>query len=193
MIKRVLEGNRTFRAGEFAKNRSHYETIAKGQKPEALFICCVDSRIEPGEITGTHAGELFVMRNVGNIIPPADSGIAALLDFALGQLKIQTIVLCGHSGCASIRALDREWRDEPVFHWLDHAREAKVRVDKRIPQPCTDPERDERYRLIEQENVRLQIENLLGYTFLKTAVEEKRVAIHGLYYTIATGELTQIE
>ncbi|NLD57496.1 MAG: carbonic anhydrase [Methanomicrobiales archaeon] len=192
MLERLLEGNRSFRTWEFDQNRSHYDTIAKGQNPEVLFICCADSRIEPGRITRTRAGGLFVVRNVGNIIPPGDTGIAAVLEFAIPQLKIPTIVLCGHSGCASIRALDWEPNDEPVFSWLRHAHPAKERVDARIPLPRTEDERKERYRLIELENVRLQIEHLYTYPLLKKAVDEKRVAVHGLYYDLATGALTRV-
>jgi carbonic anhydrase len=192
MMKRLLEGNQKFRDGDFIKNKTHYENIALGQKPGALFICCADSRIEPGKITRTRAGELFVLRNVGNIIPVDDSGIAALLEFAIPQLKIPTIVLCGHSGCASIRALDWKVNDEPVSRWLINAREAKERVDARLPLPRTEDERNERYRQIEQENVRLQIEHLYTYPLLKKAVDEKRVEVHGLYYDLGTGELSTV-
>ena len=192
MLKRLLEGNRLFRTREFDLNRSHYETIAKGQKPEALFICCADSRIEPGKITATRAGELFVLRNVGNIIPPGDPGIAALLEFAIPQLKIPTIILCGHSGCASIRALDREPTDEPVFRWLDFARAAQERVDAQIPLPRTDDERNERFRLIEEENVRLQIEHLFTYPVVRNSVDENRVEVCGVYYDLTTGELNRV-
>ena len=192
MLKRLLEGNHTFRTTEFAGNRDHYTTIAGGQKPEALFICCADSRIEPGKITQTKAGELFVLRNVGNIIPPGDFGIAALLEFAIPQLKIPTIILCGHSGCASIRALDWKPTDEPVSRWLDNAREAKERVDARIPLPQTEDDKNARYRQIELENVRLQIEHLLTYPLLKKAVDERRVEVYGLYYDLGTGELSRV-
>ena len=193
MLKRLLEGNRLFRTREFDPNRSHYETIAKGQKPEALFICCADSRIEPGKITQTQAGELFVLRNVGNIIPPGDPGIAALLEFAIPQLKIPTIVLCGHSGCASIRALDWEQTDEPVSRWLNNAREAKERVDAAIQAPTTPLEKENRYRQIEQENIRLQIEHLLSYPIVRNGIDEKRVGVCGLYYDLGTGELIPVE
>jgi carbonic anhydrase len=192
MIEKLLDGNRKFRDLEFVPNIDHYRNLAKSQKPTMLWIGCSDSRIQVGHITQARAGELFIMRNVGNIVPAGDPGIEALLEFALVQLNIAHIAVCGHSNCASIRALDREPADAALPHWLDHAREAKVRVDARIRAPETIVEKDERYRLIEQENVRLQIEHLHTYPLLREALGEKHVETHGLYYDLATGELTRV-
>jgi carbonic anhydrase len=193
MIEKVLKGNRKFRDREFVPNIDHYRNLAKSQKPTMLWIGCSDSRIQVGHITQARAGELFIMRNVGNIVPVGDPGIEALLEFALVQLNIAHIVVCGHSNCASMRALDWEPADAALPHWLDNAREARTRVDATIKTPETVLEKDERYKLIEQENVRLQIEHLHTYPLLKEALAEKRVETCGLYYDLATGELSRVK
>ncbi len=192
MLDTILEGNRRFREKEYREDIDHYRAIAAAQEPKALFIACADSRIEPCRITGTHAGDLFSMRNVGNIIPPGDPGIATVLEFGINQLKAPEILLCGHSRCASIRALDWPAGDDPISRWLVHARPAQQRVDNRISPPQTPDEKEERYRLIEQENVRLQIEHLLTYPVVRRAVDANQLRIHGLYYDILTGTLTPL-
>jgi carbonic anhydrase len=193
MIEKLLTGNRKFRDQEFGPNIDHYRDLAKSQKPTMLWIGCADSRIQVGHITQARAGELFIMRNVGNIVPPGDPGIEALLEFALVQLNIAHVIVCGHSNCASIRALDREPAEAALPHWLDNAREARARVDAKITALETVLEKEERYRLIEQENVRLQIEHLHTYPLLKEFMREKRVETCGLYYDLATGELSRVQ
>ncbi|PKG31063.1 MAG: carbonic anhydrase [Methanoregula sp.] len=188
----MLEGNRRFKKEEFTEDLDHYPAIAAAQKPKALFIDCADSRIEPCRITGTRAGDLFSIRNVGNIIPPDDPGIATVLEFAITRLKAPEILLCGHSRCASIRALDWPAGDGSISRWLVHARLAQERVDNRISPPTTPAEEDERYRLIEEENVRLQIEHLLTYPVVRRAVDANQLRIHGLYYDLLTGALTPV-
>ena len=108
------------------------------------------------------------------------------------HLEVSDVVVCGHSNCGAIRALDKESTDAYIPLWLNNAREAKERVDRKIKLPETIPEQEARYRLIEQENVRLQLEHLSTYPLLKKAVDEKRVEVHGLYYDLATGALTRV-
>jgi carbonic anhydrase len=192
MIEKLLQGNTLFREREFAPNRDHYRKISKSQKPTTLWICCADSRIQVGHITQSRAGELFTLRNVGNIVPVNDPGIETLLEFALAQLNISQVVVCGHSNCASMRALDRVPGDAALPRWLEYAREARDRVDFRIPAPLNPTEMEERYRLIEQENVRLQIEHLCTYPLLKEALQEERAHVNGLYYDLATGLLSRV-
>jgi carbonic anhydrase len=193
MIEKLLQGNQMFRDTEFAPNIEHYQELSKAQKPTTLWISCADSRMQVGHITQAPAGELFIMRNVGNIVPVNDPGIEALLEFALVQLNISHVVVCGHSKCASVRALDWEPADGAIPHWLDNAREARTRVDARIFAPVTMQEKEERYKKIEQENVLLQIEHLCTYPLLRQALWENRAEVHGLYYDLATGELNRVK
>jgi carbonic anhydrase len=192
MIDKLLEGNQKFREGYFKEHKAHYEELAKGQKPSVLWIGCSDSRLQTGHITQTMPGTLFIQRNIGNIAPLHDWNFATVLEYAIRHLKVEEIVICGHSDCGAIKALDKETDDVYIPLWLNNAIEAKSRVDAKIPAPVTPEERKERSRLIEQENVRLQIEHLKRYPVVKNALAENKIGIHGLYYDLSNGSLTTI-
>jgi carbonic anhydrase len=192
MIDELLEGNKKFREGFFKENRAHYQELAKGQSPSVLWIGCSDSRIQTGHITQTMPGTLFIQRNIGNVAPVHDWNFATVLEYAIRHLKVKDIVICGHSDCGAIKALDKETNDVYIPLWLNNAVEAKNRVDGRIHVPKTPEEQKERSRMIEQENVRLQIEHLRQYPIVKEADKEKKIKIHGLYYDLVTGELSRV-
>jgi carbonic anhydrase len=193
MIDKLLLGNFRFRETDFTPNIDYYRELASSQHPTILWIGCSDSRLQTGHITQARAGELFIQRNIGNIVPIHDWNFATVLEYAVVHLQVQDVVICGHSNCGAIRALDKESTDSYIPLWLNNARDAKIRVDKTIDPPKTVLEKEERYRLIEQENVRLQIEHLATYPLLKKAVDEKKVEVHGLYYDLGTGELKRIK
>jgi carbonic anhydrase len=192
VIDKLLLGNYRFRETDFTPNIDYYRELASSQHPTTLWIGCSDSRLQTGHITQARAGELFIQRNIGNIVPIHDWNFATVLEYAVVHLKVKDVVICGHSNCGAIRALDKESNDSYIPLWLNNARDAQVRVDSKIDPPKTVLEKDERYKMIEQENVRLQIEHLSTYPLLKKAVEEKQVEVHGLYYDLATGELKKI-
>ncbi|MCK9632608.1 MAG: carbonic anhydrase [Methanoregula sp.] len=192
MIDNLLLGNLRFRESDFTPNIDYYKELAVGQHPSTLWIACSDSRLQSGHITQARAGELFIQRNIGNIVPIHDWNFATVLEYAVSHLKVNDVVICGHSKCGAIRALDQESNDSYIPLWLNNARDAKTRVDAKIAVPKTELEKEERYKLIEQENVRLQIEHLYTYPLLKKAVDEKRIAVHGLYYDLGTGALTRV-
>lgn len=192
-IEKLLLGNLRFRESDFTPNIDYYMELTGSQHPETLWIGCSDSRLQTGHITQAKAGELFIQRNIGNIVPIHDWNFATVLEYAVLHLKVKDIVICGHSNCGAIRALDKESNDSYIPLWLNNAREAKERVDAKIKPPTTLAEKDERYRLIEHENVRLQIEHLYTYPLLKKAVDEKRVEVHGLYYDLTNGLLSRVK
>jgi carbonic anhydrase len=192
MIDELLEGNRKFRETVFAQNIAHYQELTKGQSPPVLWIGCSDSRIQTGHITQAKPGVLFLHRNIGNTAPINDWNFATVLEYAIRHLKVKEIVICGHSDCGAIKALDAETDDMYIPLWLNNAREAKQRVDARISAPKTPEEKKERSRLIEHENVRLQIEHLKTYPLVKTALQEGKIGVFGLYYDLSTGALTRV-
>jgi carbonic anhydrase len=192
MIDKLLLGNYKFRESDFTPNIDYYRELASSQHPKVLWIGCSDSRLQTGHITQARAGELFIQRNIGNIVPIHDWNFATVLEYAVVHLKVEDVVICGHSNCGAIRALDKESTDSYIPLWLNNAREAKTRVDSRISPPKTVLEMEERYRMIEQENVRLQIEHIFTYPLLKKAVDEKKIGVHGLYYDLGTGELKKV-
>ncbi|HII98225.1 MAG TPA: carbonic anhydrase [Methanoregula sp.] len=193
MIDKLLLGNLMFRETDFTPNIDYYQELTGSQHPETLWIGCSDSRLQTGHITQAKAGELFIQRNIGNIVPIHDWNFATVLEYAVLHLKVKDVVICGHSNCGAIRALDKESTDSYIPLWLNNAREAKERVDSAIQPPTTPLEKENRYRQIEQENVRLQIEHLHTYPLLKKAVDEKRVEVHGLYYDLANGLLSRVK
>jgi len=192
MIDELLSGNVTFQNTLFKQNHERYSELTKGQQPPVLWIGCSDSRIQTGHITNTQAGTLFMHRNIGNMAPANDWSLATVLEYGIKHLKVQHIVICGHSDCGAIKALDKELEDAYVPNWLNNAIEAKQRIDAKIKKPSTPKEHKDRSRMIEQENVRLQIEHLRTYPMVKNAVKEKRIEIHGLYYDLETGALSKI-
>jgi len=192
LIDKFLLGNLRFRETDFTPNIDYYRELAGSQHPDTLWIGCSDSRLQTGHITQARAGELFIQRNIGNIVPVHDWNFATVLEYAVIHLKVSDVVICGHSNCGAIRALDRESTDSYIPLWLNNAREAKNRVDAKIAPPVTVLEMEERYKLIEQENVRLQIEHLYTYPLLKKARDENRVEVHGLYYDLGTGMLSRV-
>ena len=192
MIEKFLEGNKRFREEDFGKNADHYDTLASSQHPSVLWIGCSDSRVDAERITGAQAGEIFVQRNIGNIVPAHDWNFATALEYALNHLKVEDIIVCGHSDCGAIKALDLESDDAYVPLWLNNAMEAKRRVEARIQVPKTPEEEKLRRRLIEIENIGLQLEHLRTYPPVRVAEKDGRVRLHGLYFDLATGELKKI-
>jgi len=192
MIDDLLAGNVKFRETVFKQKFESYSELAKGQKPSVLWIGCSDSRIQTGHITNAGPGVLFIQRNIGNVAPVHDWNFATVLEYALKHLKVRDIVICGHSDCGAVKALDKETDDNYIPLWLNNAMEAKHRVDAKIRKPATDDEAKKRSRMIEQENVRLQIEHLKTYPLVKNAIKENQVQIHGLYYNLENGELSKI-
>lgn len=192
MIDRFLDGNKRFIAEDFRKNEDHYRSLASGQSPTVLWIGCSDSRVNPERITGARAGEIFVQRNIGNIVPIHDWNFATVLEYAVNHLKVDDIVVCGHSDCGAMKALDAESADAYIPLWLNNATEARTRVDARIRKPVTPEEQKERRRLIELENISVQIEHLRTYPPVRAAEKEGRIQIHGLYFDLESGELMEV-
>ena len=135
MIDQLLEGNKKFRETVFKQNFDHYQELVKGQSPPVLWIGCSDSRIQTGHITQMKPGHLFIQRNIGNVAPIHDWNFATVLEYAIKHLKVRDIVICGHSDCGAIKALDKELDDVYIPLWLNNAIEAKNRVDSKIKKP----------------------------------------------------------
>jgi carbonic anhydrase len=192
MIDSFLEGNRKFLERDFHRHAELYESLSRGQNPSVLWIGCSDSRVNPERVTWSKSGQLFVQRNIGNIIPSHDWNFATVLEYAINHLKIKDIVICGHSDCGAMKALDKETEDVYIPLWLTNAQEAKARVDKSLPHSGAPEQAKIRKRMIEQENIRLQVEHLRTYPLVKKALKQGSITIHGLYYNLEDGTLTRI-
>lgn len=190
MIRTLLEGNRRFVAEVFAKDRGYFADLTKAQNPTVLWIGCSDSRVPVNTITQTKAGEVFVHRNVANIVATNDWNLSAVLEFSINHLRIPDVVVCGHYGCGGIRALEEDHSDDRYIPiWLINAQKAKTRVERRLEAAIGDIDPEAKHRLIVDENVRLQIEHLQEYPFVGRALAEKRLTLHGWVYDMASGEI----
>jgi carbonic anhydrase len=192
MIENLLLGNMKFRETDFDGNIEIFKKLMQGQSPQVLWIGCSDSRVVPERITSSQPGEIFVQRNIGNIVPIHDWNFATVLEYAVAHLKVTDIVVCGHSDCGAMKALDKESHDAYIPLWLNNARDAKTIVDAKISPPQTPDEKRERSRQIETENIRIQIDHLKTYPLVKSALENQKIAIHGLYYDLYTGKLSKV-
>ncbi len=194
MITRLLEGNRRFVKQTFEKEKEFFGDLTKGQKPTVLWIGCSDSRVPVNTITDTKAGEVFVHRNVGNVVAANDWNLSAVLEFSLTHLTIPDIVICGHYGCGGMMALDEtETDDKYIPIWLINAYKAKERVEERIRSLRIKIPDEQRQKLIVEENVRLQLEHLQDYPFVRRALSGGKLTLHGWVYDMDSGEIKVLE
>ena len=191
-MRKILQGVRNFQTTVFQEQRKLFEALAaKQQTPQALFITCSDSRINPNLITSTEPGELFLIRNAGNIIPPygaANGGEGATVEYAISVLKMPSIIVCGHYGCGAMHYLLRmEMVDDlpAVRAWFSHA-EATRRIIKDRYHHLPMEAREE---LAIERNVLVQIDNLRTHPSVASAQANGELNIYGWVYRIATGEV----
>ncbi|WP_298751436.1 carbonic anhydrase [uncultured Arcobacter sp.] len=194
-IKRLIEGNEKFRKEYFPYfEKELRKSVKEGQKPEVLFIGCSDSRVTPDLMLDSQPGDMFIMRNVGNFVPPYKldedfHGTAAAIEFAVSVLHVKNIIVCGHSHCGACKALYDDIVDDPtMIHvkvWLKLGEKAKERTLKN--QKFTTKEG--MYRATERNSIRHQLDNLLTYPEVKKRVETNELMIHGWYYDIETGNI----
>ncbi len=193
MVERFIEGNRAFIENDFRKDNEHYQKLATSQSPESLWIACSDSRVNPERIVSAKMGDLFVHRNIGNIVAKDDPNLGCVLEYAVGHLKVKYIIVCGHSDCGAMKALDADMSgEEYIPGWLEHAQEVKDTVESEHGTPAECADLAARKKEIELENIKVQLENLRSYSPVKSAEEEGRVQLHGLFYDLGTGKLEQI-
>ena len=179
---------RRFHDDAFPQYQSTFRLLVDdGQHPTTLFIGCSDSRLVPYLLTGTGPGELFLVRNVGAFVPPFDGskgyhGTAAAIEFAVLNLQVSRIIVCGHSHCGGIRALYGEVPAAAInlAQWLDLGREAILPVAEPGPEVL---------RRTEQRAIVLQLERLMDYPMVREGVEARRLTLHGWHYVIEDGEV----
>lgn len=194
MITTLLDGNKRFVSEVFEKEREFYAELAGEQKPTVLWIGCSDSRVPVNTITQTKPGEVFVHRNVGNVVATNDWNLSAVLEFSINHLRIPDVVICGHYGCGGINALEEEAPDDKYIPvWLINAYKAKERVDEKLSALHIDIPPEKRMQLIVEENVRLQLEHLQDYPFIRKAMADRKVNIHGWVYDMHTGEIKVLQ
>jgi carbonic anhydrase len=190
VVDRLIEGYRRFRSGHWPQERERFEHLARGQQPLTMVITCSDSRVDPSMIFDAAPGEMFIVRNVANLVPPyapdvAYHGTSAALEFAVRALQVEHIVVLGHAQCGGVRALLEgapPTVSDFVGQWMQIAAPARQRV-----MAC--PDVHDLQLACEHEVVRLSLENLQTFWWVREAVEAGRLRLHGCYFGIRTGAL----
>ena len=192
-IKRILKGLNQFQTNYFTLHQEMFRQLSQGQTPEILFITCSDSRIDPNLLTQTKPGELFIIRNVGNIIPThgsSNSSEGAGVEYAVSALNIKHIIICGHSHCGSMKALlqlNSLNEEMPlVYDWLKHHAESTRRL---LRDNYKNYDGEELLKIAVEQNVLTQIENLETYPVIRSKLHGGKLSLHAWVYEIETGQI----
>jgi len=193
-MKKLIEGAVAFRQNDFETHEQLFSELGKAQNPHTLFIGCSDSRLVPSMITTTMPGELFIIRNVANIVPTYQQtgeylAAVSAIEFAIQGLEVENIVVCGHSNCGGIAAL---YKPAEYFQKLPHTRkwlELAVPVKEKVLRLLPEGNNASREWLTEQMNIVEQIKHLLTYPYIAEKYEKGLLTISGWYYIIETGEI----
>jgi carbonic anhydrase len=193
-MKKIYAGLHTFHKSYFREEKEFFQRIAKKQSPSVFFVTCADSRVDPNLVTQSRPGELFIVRNMGNIIPPYTEikdkhSVAAAMEFAVLELKVDDIIICGHSNCGAIQSLHRGVHTLTHMPHLREWLQLAQPIMKAVEPLCQDASLEECLRAAEQANILYQLENIQTYPFVKEALEQGSLHIHGWYYDIGTGEI----
>jgi carbonic anhydrase len=193
----LVDGYRRFRATDWPAQRHRWQQLAEGQNPRVMVIACSDSRVDPSQIFDANPGEIFVVRNVANLVPPFEPdqgrhGVSAALEFAVTQLQVEEIIVLGHGFCGGCAAaltgqFDAARPGEGGFiaHWIDMLGEARSRVRAEHGEPLT---RDS-FRAMEHEAVRVSLRNLRTFPWVEERETDGRLRLHGAFFAISDGVL----
>jgi len=194
-IAQFIAGFKRFRQRYFDPKNERFAALKKGQNPKVLVIGCSDSRVDPALLTGCGPGELFVIRNVANLVPPCEHdvhhhGVSAALEYAVCHLEVEHIIILGHSGCGGIGALmhgiDNGRPAEFIGPWVKIAERARERVLKELPEKDAAMQS----RACEQAAILVSLENLLTFPWISERVEAGNLLLHGWYFDIDAGQLS---
>lgn len=189
----LIRGYKSFRAGDYNDQKVLYEKLGKhGQSPKVMLIACADSRVDPTDIFDAYPGEMFVVRNVANIVPPMDPtggyhGTSASIEYAVNEIGVESIVVMGHESCGGIRGCLEGLGETPdagyVNKWLSLINNVRETViENKVPE-------EELQFEMELENVRQSLRNLMTFDFVKKAIEEDKLKLQGAYFSIIRARL----
>ncbi|MGE5026916.1 MAG: carbonic anhydrase [Betaproteobacteria bacterium] len=195
-IEKLVEGFRRFRGNIYEENRALFDRLTQqGQSPKTIVVGCCDSRVDPAIVTDCDPGDLFIIRNVANLVPPFETdgnyhGTSAALEFGVRSLEVENIIVLGHAQCGGIRALMAQTpgaksQEGFVPGWMSVASHARNRVLSRMH--GTLPESQQ--RACEQEAILVSLDNLLTFPWILERVAQKKLSLHGWYFDLEHGEL----
>lgn len=192
-VPSLIEGYKQFKLKYFKESKAFENLVRHGQKPKILIIACCDSRVDPAIVTNCEPGELFVVRNVANLVPPFDDhphhhATSAALEFGVLSLDVSDIIVFGHQYCGGIRAL-MEFKEKKssdfIGAWMNIAKPAKERV---LTQHA-DRSLDEKAHHCEKESLLISLNNLMTFPWIKQRVSEQRLFLHAWYFNLDTGAI----
>lgn len=193
-MRKLIEGILDFRRHVFPAYRMTFARLAGSQSPDCLFIACADSRVVPNLFASTQPGDLFVMRNIGNVVPPAeetaDHSVGAAIEFAVKALGVKDVVVCGHSNCGAMKALLSGRVPDGAPHlaaWLEHGHASLERFRAQAPAPADAnlPDHDRLSRL----NVLQQMQNVESHPAVKEQIARKALRVHGWWFDIGSADV----
>lgn len=198
MLEKLLEGYKRFHSGYYQENRVQLEKLAEQQAPDVAMVSCCDSRVDTGILFDADPGEIFVIRNVANLVPPFElkgdyHGTSAALEFAVTCLKVKEVMVLGHANCGGIRALMENdgniKKDGFIDRWMQIAAPAKKEILARKDLSTL----DEKIDACEKTAIYHSLRNLLTHPWVKERVEKGKLRLVGYYYDLHTGQLEKVD
>lgn len=188
-IKKVFENNKEWIARQLQSDGAYFENLSKGQSPEILYIGCSDSRVTAEELMGLQPGEVFVHRNIANMVPNTDLSVMSVINYAVSVLKVNHVVVCGHTNCGGIKAAMQQADLGILNPWLRNIRDVY-----RLHHSELDAIADEnqRYNRLTELNIQEQCINVIKTAEVQKAIAERGLTVHGWIFDIATGKLTDL-
>ncbi len=189
-IKQIFDNNQEWIAEKLRVNEDYFRTLAQGQSPEILYIGCSDSRVSAEELMGLHPGEVFVHRNIANMVPNTDLSVMSVINYALSHLKVNHVIVCGHYYCAGVKAAMQSADLGILNPWLRNIRDV-YRFHKHELDQIEDIEL--RYKRLVELNVQEQCINIIKTSDLQFAYKDRGVAVHGWVFDIQSGRLIDLQ
>jgi carbonic anhydrase len=193
-VTKFLDGIENFQQQHFGENPELASTLVDGQKPQALLIGCCDSRVDPAVLLDCDLGDLFILRNIANLVPPylksnEYHGVSSSLEYAVCHLEVSDIIILGHSECGGIEALMESANTgetgEFIGRWVNIAASARDKVLQKLPEES----QEKQARACEKEAILVSLKNLMTFPWVKDRVSKGQLSLHGWYYNIGTGQL----
>ena len=189
-IKQIFENNQKWIVKKLKVDKNYFKNLSEGQKPEVLYIGCSDSRVSTEELIGAAPGEVFVHRNIANMVPNTDLSSMSVINYAVTNLKVKHVVVCGHYYCGGVKAAMQS-KDLGILNpWLRNIRDV-YRLHKQELDLITDEE--EKYKRLVELNVQEQCVNVLKTSDVQQAIRERQITVHGWVWDIHSGSLIDLK
>ena len=190
LFDELLANNQRWVSERLAEDPEFFRRLSEVQTPDMLWIGCSDSRVPANQITGLQPGEVFVHRNIANVVPREDVNSASVIQYAVTSLKVRHIVVCGHYGCGGVQAAFKDQLDDPLEIWIEHIRRIRTVHNEELDALADD---QQRWRRLCELNVLAQVDNLARLRVVRSAWEKgQRLAIHGWIYDLCDGLLNDL-